>query len=173
VIISLAQDKIRVAAEVAAHEQAWVGANGVLGVPVRLDGEAGYTRHWDLTAVNDVLDRAVALQWQARELTAWLRGDVAHHVAILRPDHDQDSAEVDVVSSAGLDELLAAAEQAGGLVVPVAVAARVAWEVDATDGTVVYRGCDVELAWEMAHLYPPDDVHLLPAGPAVLSGGGR
>jgi hypothetical protein len=68
-----------------AREQAWSNAHQVLGLPVRLNDEPTYTRHWDLTAIAEVLEQAIALQWGPDELTAWTRGDLTHHFAIMRP----------------------------------------------------------------------------------------
>jgi hypothetical protein len=44
------------------------------------------------------------------------------------------------------------------------VSAVLAWEVDYPDGSVVYRGRDIELAEELYYLAPPGS-HLIPAAP--------
>jgi len=252
-MMSLSQQRVQEAAEIAAREQAWVDARtGRLGVPIRLDGEAEYTDHWDLTAVFEVLEKASALQWRGRELTAWTHHDVTRHFAILRPGHDEHSDQIDLVASCDLDQMLGWAEQADGApatvrlvdgtefaprsfarattgvqvwavtcpslgcppqadptpardgmsrteaeaqasdhdrlhhggamtaeVTPVASAIwltpvqdlPVAWEVTNPDGTVTYRGTDVELAEELYYSSPAGS-HLFPAAPA-MTGGGR
>jgi hypothetical protein len=68
-----------------AREQAWSNAHQVLGLPVRLNDEPTYTRHWDLTAIAEVLEQAIALQWGPDELIAWTPEDLTHHFAIMRP----------------------------------------------------------------------------------------
>lgn len=61
-----------------------------LGTATRLGDEPQYTRHWDLTAIAEVLDQATALQWGPEELTAWGRDNQRHHFAIMRPGHTGD-----------------------------------------------------------------------------------
>ena len=68
-----------------AREQAWSSPRQVLGLPTRLGDEPEFTRHWDLTAIAEVLDQATVLQWGPDELTVWDRNDVAHHFAIRQP----------------------------------------------------------------------------------------
>lgn len=74
----------------AAREQAWSNSQQVLGLPTRLGDEPHYTRHWDLTAIAEVLDQATALQWGPDELTAWDRDGHPHHFAISRPGRTSD-----------------------------------------------------------------------------------
>lgn len=148
----------------AARQQAWTNPQGVLGLPARLGAESQYTRHWDLTAIAEVLDQAMALQWGPEEMTAWMRDDLTHHFAIARPGRDRDAGSGgDILASPDFDQALQSATVK-------------AWEVDNRDGSVLYRGRDIELAWELAHSGPAG-AHLVPAPPeptaARLSGGGR
>jgi hypothetical protein len=59
------------------------------------------------------------------------------------------------------------------------VSAVLAWEVDYPDGSVLYRGTDIELAEELYYAAPTGS-HLVPAGPEtpgtpgpLLPGGDR
>jgi len=89
----------------AAREQAWSNPQQVLGLPTRLGDEPQYTRHWDLTAIAEVLDQATALQWSPDELTAWDRDNLPHHFAIMRPGATSDPMSDYVVADAGFDQL--------------------------------------------------------------------
>ena len=93
----------------AAREQAWSNPQQVLGLPTRLGDESQYTRHWDLTAIAEVLDQASALQWGPDELTAWDRDGRRHHFAIQRPGRTSDPIEQVsdyVVADEGFDQLI-------------------------------------------------------------------
>jgi hypothetical protein len=93
-----------------AREQAWSNSHQVLGLPVRLNGEPTYTRHWDLTAIAEVLEQAIALQWGPDELTAWTREDLTHHFAIMRPGRTTRITDYVVADTA--DRLLRLAQDA-------------------------------------------------------------
>jgi hypothetical protein len=80
----------------AAREQAWTSPGQVLGLPARLGDEAQYTRHWDLTAIGEVLDQATALKWGPGELTAWDQDGLAHRFAIARPGRTSSDREYQV-----------------------------------------------------------------------------
>lgn len=108
----------------AAREQAWSSPQQVLGLPTRLDGELEYTRHWDLTAIAEVLDHATALQWGPAELIAWDHTGVGHHFEIRRPGHSSsdplDQVSDYLVAGADFDQMLRLAQDsigvAGGLI---------------------------------------------------------
>jgi hypothetical protein len=103
----------------AAREQAWSSPQQVLGLPTRLGDEPQYTRHWDLTAIAEVLDQATALQWGPDELTAWDRDNQAYHFAITRPGRTSDPVgpvSDYVVADAELDQLLRLAQDGSDVV---------------------------------------------------------
>lgn len=83
----------------------------------------------------------------------------------------QDRAEIEYLAS--VHDLLHHRGALTAEVTPAARVTKVAWEVDGPDGTPIYLGCDIELAWELYHLTPAHSgSHLLPAA-AAISGGGR
>jgi hypothetical protein len=98
----------------AAREQAWTNAQQVLGLPGRLKGESTYTRHWDLTAIAEVLDQALALLWGPAELTVWTRADLPHQFAIIRPGRTMRITDY-VVADATTDQLIRLAQDAADL----------------------------------------------------------
>ena len=141
----------------AAREQAWTDAQHVLGLPVRLGDEPTYTRHWDLTAIAEVLDEATALKWGPDELTAWTREDLTYHFAIMRPGRTMQITDY-VVADTTTDRLLRVAQDttaglpgnraAGahdeGTSVPEN-GAEVCWEVRTHQGRLICRFCDRDI----------------------------
>jgi hypothetical protein len=169
VIVSLAQQQIRVAAKAAVREQAWSDGRGVRGVPVRLDGESYSVENSDLTVVFDLIDGADALVWSGPELTVRVLRDRTWHIGITRPGRDGEGRDrVQVVAGDGFDRMLHRAEEAEAAAVPRTSTGcrgagrwRLVWEVDGPDGTAIYRGPDLGLADDLYNSAPAGS-HLLP-----------
>ena len=85
-----AQAAVRLAAKVAVREQAWRDGHGVLGLPVRRDGEEFGPACTDVTVVCEAIDRAQVLVWEGPQLSLRRRGELSLHVAVRRPGSDDD-----------------------------------------------------------------------------------
>jgi hypothetical protein len=141
----LAMNRLRQHAKAALTEQAYVDQHGVLGVPTRAEG-CGWDANWDVTAVLDLIDCAVVLNWKNGDLEVKGRYGTPRHFRLHRPGDMSDQASAD-----DLDV------QAYGPNVNV-------WEVTAPDGHVVVHG-GIELADYVYRTIAPAGSHLHRAAP--------
>jgi hypothetical protein len=144
-----ALNHLRAAAAEALHEQAWVNkTSGIRGLPTRLDGEAGWTHHMDVTAASEAIETAAALRWDDEELRISSPYAITRLLLLRRPRSITDREWFSVIGSVDVDDLQII--RTPDPAVPVRV-----WEVDGPDGTVVYLGCDLTLADEIYNGLPP------------------
>jgi hypothetical protein len=147
VILQLSLTAVREQAKAAARSAASAGSSAA---PVlTLTSPGGDLVTWPLVDVLTHIDRADVVRWDGDELVVLVRGDYPRRLCLRAPAANS-GAHTNVPSPCASQE---------------AVASAAAWEVDDADGTVIYRGRDLELADELYGLQAPG-AHLVPlAGP--------